>query len=127
MQGLKSLIGDLQEETDLRFEVQWDIPDEALSSKEKIELLASIREALLNIHKHANAKHVHIHAILTDNGWTCSIADDGKGFDPFAMPNNNHYGITIMKERCKTMKWQFDMLREAGQTVVKIGKENTSK
>lgn len=127
MQGLKSLIEDLHKETDLRFEVQWDIPDEALSSKEKIELLASIREALLNIHKHANAKHVKIHAHVTENGWTCTIADDGKGFDPHDITNNNHYGIKIMKDRCSTMRWKFDMLREDGQTIVKVRKETPSK
>ncbi|MNZ87659.1 Sensor histidine kinase LiaS [compost metagenome] len=126
MQGLKTLIQDLQKETLLDFEVQWDIPDEALSSKEKIELLASIREALLNIHKHADAKYVTIHAHATENGWTCTIADDGQGFEPHVISDNNHYGIKIMKDRCSTMKWQFDMLREGGLTLVKIRKEKPS-
>ena len=49
LQGVESLIDELRSETSLEFELTWEIPKHHLTSKEKVELLAIIREALFNI------------------------------------------------------------------------------
>jgi two-component system nitrate/nitrite sensor histidine kinase NarQ len=122
MQGMKSLMDELEKETDLLFTIHWQLTEDRLSAKEKVELLASIREALLNIHKHANARHVRIKARTTSNGWQCSISDDGKGFDLSNISEGNRYGIKMMKDRALMMDWHFQIERQADETVVTIRK-----
>lgn len=120
LQGVESLIQELQVETSLQFETNWSIPESMLSAKEKIELLAIIREALLNIHKHADASHVRIQALCKEEGWICRITDDGKGFFPKTTSENNQYGLKIMRDRAKTMSWHLSLERKNGETVVTI-------
>lgn len=126
MQSMNSLIEEIKQETDLQFTLQWDIPDSMLSAKEKAELLASIRESLLNIHKHADAKHVNITANETLAGWQCTVSDDGKGFDFDKQPSGNRYGIKIMKDRAKAMGWTFRMDRQHDKTMISIQKEKAT-
>lgn len=123
MQGLKSLINELEEETELKFGLNWRIPEDALSAKEKMELLASVREALLNIHKHADARNVKIEAGKTQSGWVCTVTDDGKGFESQAPAGRDRYGIRMMKDRAAAMEWQLRFSRKNGCTVVEIAKE----
>lgn len=124
MQGLNSLIEELKKETDLQFHLDWRIPEDCLSAKDKVELLSSIREALLNIHKHAHAAQVWIGARTTEDGWQCSITDDGQGFEPTDITRGNRYGIKIMQARADAMDWGFHIAREADKTVVSIRKGN---
>lgn len=124
MQGLNSLIDELKKETDLQFHLDWQIPENLLSAQDKVELLSSIREALLNIHKHAQADQVWIEAVATGNGWMCSITDDGQGFKPEDITQSNRYGIKMMKARAEAMNWDFQIFRKDEQTVVTIRKGN---
>lgn len=126
MHSMDSLIKEIKEETNLHFDVQWEIPDDMLSAKEKVELLASIREALLNIHKHAEAKHVIITATAADSSWHCSVSDDGKGFELDKPLGSNRYGIKIMKDRAEAMGWKFMVERRNNKTIISIRKENTA-
>lgn len=122
LQGIESLIDELRQETTVEFATNWSIPESMLSSKEKVELFAIIREALLNIHKHAEAKRVQIKACPTDTGWVCQVSDNGIGFNPEDTTASNRYGIKIMRDRAKAMSWQFSVDRHDGETVVQIRK-----
>ncbi|GIQ65962.1 hypothetical protein PACILC2_45300 [Paenibacillus cisolokensis] len=123
LQGVESLIDELRRETDLQFDTKWEIPESMLSSKDKVELLAIIREALLNIHKHADATRVRVQALTTKTGWTCQIADNGKGFEPDTAVGGNRYGLKMMRDRVSNMSWQLHIEREDGETRVTIIKE----
>ncbi|QWU13933.1 sensor histidine kinase [Paenibacillus sophorae] len=122
--GIKSLIDNFKKETGLSFSVKWSLPENMLSAKEKIELLASIREALVNIRKHAGARNVRIEAQVTINGWECLVSDDGKGFGS-APAQDNRYGLKMMEDRAKMMNWHFKIGRKANETIVAIRKEET--
>lgn len=122
LQSVDSLVAELRHETGLEFDISWEIPETALSSKEKVELLAIMREALLNIHKHADAAHVRMEASPTDNGWICRIADDGKGFDSMETAGDKHYGLKMMRDRARSMSWLFEWVRLDGQTIVEVRK-----
>lgn len=123
LQGVENLIDELHRETDLQFETQWEIPESRLSSKEKVELLAIIREALLNIHKHADATRVCIQAMTTETGWFCQITDNGKGFEPETTVGGNRYGLKMMRDRANNMSWQLHIERKKGETRIRIAKE----
>ncbi|MUG66783.1 sensor histidine kinase [Paenibacillus campinasensis] len=123
LQGIESLIDEFRQETTMEFETCWDIPESLLSSKEKVELFAIIREALLNIHKHAEAKQVRIEAYATVTGWLCQISDNGKGLKPEDMIASNQYGIKMMRDRANAMSWKMNITRQNGETLVQIRKE----
>ncbi|MCZ8515040.1 hypothetical protein O9H85_21975 [Paenibacillus filicis] len=59
----------------------WRLSDELFSTKEKVELYASVREALLNVRKHAHAKEVWIRGKEERKKWICVVEDDGRGYE----------------------------------------------
>jgi len=124
--SVESLIGELRRETELKIETRWELHEELLTSKEKVELLAIVREALLNIYKHAEATRVLVEAMATDRGWICRIIDDGKGFSEGVTTAGNHYGLKIMRDRADRMGWRLQLIREQGETKVMIVKEGRS-
>lgn len=125
MQGISSLMEELERESDLKFQLSWDIPEEQLSVRDKIELLALIRESLFNIRKHANATEVRIEGHFAGEGWQCLIMDNGVGFDRKEQFSSDRYGIKMMQDRAAIMNWYFDIERVAMQTIVMIRKEKT--
>jgi nitrate/nitrite-specific signal transduction histidine kinase len=126
LQGVESLIAELRDETDLQFDTSWAIPESHLSSKEKVELLAIVRESLLNVHKHADAKLVRIQAALSyDGGWLCRVVDDGKGFVPEEAAGDNRYGLKMMHDRARMMGWELSINRENDETIVAIHKSGS--
>ncbi|MFD3257624.1 sensor histidine kinase [Paenibacillus lentus] len=125
MQGISSLMEELKRESDLKFQLSWDIPEEQLSVRDKIELLALIRESLFNIRKHANATEVRIEGHFAGEGWQCLIMDNGVGFDRKEQFSSDRYGIKMMQDRAAIMNWYFDIERVAMQTIVMIRKEKT--
>ncbi|MDR9748586.1 sensor histidine kinase [Paenibacillus taichungensis] len=125
LQGVESLIDELLLETDLQIDTKWEIPESLLSTKDKVELLAIVREALLNIHKHADATFVHIQALTTKNGWICQIKDNGKGFELETAIRGSSYGLKMMRDRVNNMSWHLNYERKDGETRVTIKKEAT--
>lgn len=122
MESLERLVREFARDTAVQVAFDWHLPEAALSMKEKVELYASIREALLNVRKHAAARQVWIQAAGGEDGWRCSVVDDGQGFaaDPFR--EEHHYGLKILKERAAEMGWTLELKRESGKTALVIQK-----
>jgi two-component system nitrate/nitrite sensor histidine kinase NarQ len=123
-QAVGEMISDLQKETGVEVLFKWDVPEEMLSSKEKMELSACVREALINVRKHADARHVKVDFCETETGWSVAVEDDGRGFpdNPFAEPA--HYGLRMIRERADEMGWNFSIGRVGKKTRLEIRKEN---
>lgn len=60
MQSLRALAGELESSGGVDVTLDWRLPDGSLTRKEKVELLAILREAVMNIRKHARAHRVTI-------------------------------------------------------------------
>jgi signal transduction histidine kinase len=60
----------------------------------------SCLEAVQNAVKHAGATAVHVHLAGDADGWTFSVADDGRGFDPSAVVEGS--GLEHMRDRVET-------------------------
>jgi signal transduction histidine kinase len=77
------------------------VPD--LSPDQRSELLAILREALRNVQRHAQARHVGV--ALHDDGGTVTlrVSDDGRGIGGTAEPERlaarGHFGLLGMRER----------------------------
>ena len=62
------------------------------------DLTSIITEATRNAHKHSGASRIVVSGVVYRSFGTCSVVDDGLGFDPEHEPAG-HYGLVGMKER----------------------------
>ncbi|MDF2658015.1 MAG: integral rane sensor signal transduction histidine kinase [Paenibacillus sp.] len=122
MELMKSLPADFTAETGIPVDWSWKLSEEKLTAKERVELYASVREALLNVRKHANAERVWISSAECGSGWKCTVSDNGKGFDEQELRNADKFGLQIMRERADEMGWTFELVYEHAKSVFRIQK-----
>ncbi|WP_339226060.1 histidine kinase [Oceanobacillus sp. FSL K6-2867] len=103
--------------------LEWEIQEDTLSSKEKVELFACVKEAIMNVIKHARTNQVWIEAKETDNGWICQIKDRGIGFTNEMVQASKGYGLQIIQDRARDMEWEFSMKKVNNETILEIKKE----
>jgi signal transduction histidine kinase len=72
--------------------------DGALPPRVQETLYRIAQEALNNAARHAGAAHVQLRLRWDGAGVGLEVADDGRGFDPGAVPAG-HLGLAIMRER----------------------------
>ncbi|KJD45921.1 sensor histidine kinase [Paenibacillus terrae] len=108
-ESLEEHIKQIANEVLIEMKVDWSIQDHILSTKEKAELLACIREAVVNIQKHAFATTGWINGWADTKGWTVKIEDNGRGLPEQTENLKNSYGIAIMKERAADMGWKLTL------------------
>ena len=89
-----ALGGQTQVTVDVEVDEALDLPPDV-----KIVFYRVTQEAFSNIAKHARAEHVSARALAVDGGATLTVQDDGRGFDPAAVPSGGHMGLRIMSER----------------------------
>lgn len=83
-----------------------DVTRHVASPSIEIALFRIAQEALTNVAKHAEAAHVAITLEKEGNLVRMSIADDGKGFNPYLLgePEEDHgWGHLIMAERAEAV------------------------
>ncbi len=120
---LRELLGETAELSGARADFQWTIPDDGLTDKEKVELHACVREALVNVRKHARASHVYVVGEPDGaGGFRCRIEDDGVGFggDPFQA--QGRFGLRMVRDRAGAMGWSFLAERRGERTVMELVK-----
>ena len=83
--------------------LNYTLPSDLLSANEKVHVLQIVREALSNVHRHANASSAQVDIHSNGEGITVRITDDGIGLSE-NMDREGHYGIAIMKERSASLK-----------------------
>lgn len=123
LQSILQLKEDFQEATGVDITMNWSLTESALSLKEKVELLACLREALMNVQKHAKANQVWITSASSSGAWDCIIEDDGIGYVRNPLESGSTFGLRIMQERSSAMGWEFGIQRAENRTRVKIRKK----
>lgn len=121
---LRKLLGETADMTEARAAFTWSIPDDSLTDKEKVELHACVREALMNVRKHAKASNVIVTGeTVGEHGFRCAVEDDGVGFhgDPFQA--SGRFGLRMVRDRAKAMGWSFLIERRGDRTVVELLKK----
>jgi signal transduction histidine kinase len=81
----------------------------------------AFREILNNVEKHSRADKVQILVTWNERFLDICVADNGRGFDPSTVDNNEHFGLSIMRERITVIHGQLTVnsSTESG-TVVSI-------
>lgn len=121
---LRELLGETAAVIEARADFRWRIPDEALTPKEKVELHACLREALINVRKHARAKRVVVAGELTEaGGFRCAVEDDGVGFAGDPLEARGRFGLRMVRDRARRMGWSFAVARKEGWTIAELTKE----
>jgi two-component system nitrate/nitrite sensor histidine kinase NarX len=81
-----------------KIEFSYQVPANYLSANQEIHLLQIVREALSNIHRHANATLAGVDISLKENKVVVQIWDNGIGL-PLSIAKHGHFGLDIMTER----------------------------
>jgi PAS domain S-box-containing protein len=98
-----------------RFALQLDLPGEPDVSLEVKEMLYRItQEAMNNVVKHAQAKHVWIRLEVTKERLELEVRDDGHGFDT-NREFPGHLGLRSMRERAEKLGASYRISSKLGE------------
>lgn len=94
----------------------------ALSPRLEAGMYRIAQEALANVYKHAQAKHISLSLIIDENDLCLCVQDDGRGFlldevTGAARPSESHtthFGLTGMSERVKLLGGTLCIQSEPG-------------
>lgn len=119
--SLDAFFNEMESQHGLKIHREWCLEDDDLSSKEKIELFACVREAIINVIKHAFTNEVWLKTTTTPKGWICSVMDKGAGFDTNQITDG--FGLKIVQDRASSMEWKLNIDSMHGETTMTIEKE----
>ena len=90
------------------------IPWEGASEIVQRQLLLILREALVNIRRHALASKVDISIIKNNDQIDMNIKDYGQGFDPDQTRGDQHFGLEIMQARAERSGGRLEIISSPG-------------
>ncbi|MCM2369461.1 sensor histidine kinase [Aporhodopirellula aestuarii] len=94
-------------------------PENAVSDDVNALLFRSVRELLINVVKHAKARHVVVTSEHTSNHIKITVADDGDGFDAgseaFRASSEGGFGLFSIRERMMNLGGSLQIDSEPGK------------
>jgi len=105
------------ERTGVELSFENRVPDFRLAPAREVEVYHVVQEALANVVRHANARHV---AMTLDRNAACyeiMIEDDGVGLPEATScgERNGHYGVEIMRERASRLGGEVSIEPASGR------------
>jgi signal transduction histidine kinase len=110
MLGLAPAARDLVESfaAESRITVDTEIDEEiVLRNDDALALYRIIQEALANVRQHADASKVSVGLTREGDLIHALVRDDGKGFDPVALPRSGGHGLSAMRQRIRALGGKF--------------------
>jgi signal transduction histidine kinase len=89
----------------------------------ELQLLRIVQEALANVRKHAQARHVEVNLEVREGVLHLAVADDGVGFTPGELGRSEfpRFGLSTMRERGESIGGRFEVgSSPSGGTLVKL-------
>lgn len=119
--ALRHAAGELFADSATRWTVDGEREPEAPEAMRAIAFRVA-REALVNVRKHAAARHVEVVVAGRDGGLEVTVADDGVGLGPGPVRSSRgHHGLTSMRDRAAVAGGRWDIRGGAsGGTVVTL-------
>ncbi len=90
-----------------------DLPE--ISPEIQAQLIRIVQEALSNVRKHAQAKHVHVAMLGWKTDVIVEISDDGVGFLSEDVPDLSRHGLRGMRERAELIGADFQIISQPAQ------------
>ena len=117
-EALKQTAQEFSERLGFPVDLDYSLTPRMFSPNEEIHVLQIVREALANVHKHAQASHAQIGVYQQDGTLMVEVRDNGIGLPSNGTPPS-HYGLVIMRDRSLTLGGELNVANaEGGGTVV---------
>jgi PAS domain S-box-containing protein len=106
----------IQEQHGILIKVQADRSPKLMNDEIRVLLFQTVRELLINVARHANAKHVRIFITRQDTNLQVKIEDDGLGLGlfPQAVDGPCGFGFFSIGERLKYLGGHLEVTSEPG-------------
>ncbi|EPV3841282.1 nitrate/nitrite two-component system sensor histidine kinase NarX [Morganella morganii] len=118
--ALQSTLDEFEQRLGYRIGFDFQLSGRLVSAHQTIHVVQIVREALSNILQHANASEARVVCRSEDQMIYICVEDNGEGI-PEHPEKNNHYGLSIMRERAATLHGTCRITsREQGGTLVLI-------
>ena len=123
--GLALAIRHLAESVAVRASLALDVqgPEQINDLEPEIEqgVYRIANEALANVARHANARHLAVRLDRAGGRLTLTISDDGRGFDVTSPPPDGRYGLRGMRERAEMLGSVLEIKSRPGEgTTVRL-------
>lgn len=117
--ALEAMLEQLRTKTRISISLHYQLAPQWLEARQHIHILQITREATLNAIKHANAQRIEIHCFKDDQGRiNISVSDDGIGI-AFLQDKDQHFGLSIMRERASKLDGEMHFTNNAEATINK--------
>ena len=107
-EAVQVLAGEIEERTGIAVQLELVGAHTPLPLRIEVGLYRIIQEALSNVRQHAGASRVDLKLVLTPDSVRLTVQDDGRGFQPEAIPEG-HYGLIGINERVHLMGGKLDL------------------
>lgn len=116
--ALERLVDTFRENTGIDVSLEASIGQERLGSELETTFYRLVQEALTNVVKHANARHVSISIVRKNGSVSAVVEDDGRGFS-VEETRDDALGLVGMRERVALVggRIAIESAREKGTTV----------
>lgn len=99
--------------------IEADPPDARLPKHLEVALFRIVQEAVTNVARHADARHVRIRLEFRDEMATVAVADDGKGFDTGRLTHAGDSGASVgllgLQERVALLNGHVEIRSATGR------------
>jgi signal transduction histidine kinase len=116
--GLDGALGEAVESTraatGIPIELDLAGPSDDLPPEASTVALRVGQEALANVRKHAHASRAWVRSRRTASDWSLEVGDDGRGFEPKAVPAGarRNFGLQFMRERAALVGARLEVRSE---------------
>ena len=100
--------------TRCRLDIPALVPHLPISAQQRHHFLLAVKEACNNVARHSSAAEVWVRMTLTDHEVSVTVEDNGRGFDPEAVPAD-HDGLLNMRQRMADLSGQMELSSEPGR------------
>ncbi len=112
-EAVRELLAAFQDRTGIKVTYQEAGASHPLPVRLALAAYRIIQEGLANIEKHAGATHARLELSVTPGLLRLLLVDDGRGFDPDAIPEG-HYGLIGINERVRLLAGRLDLQSNPG-------------
>jgi len=109
------LAQNVEQEHGIMCEFEDDGGGEPLDEDIAVLLFRDVRELLVNVVKHSQAKKVKVSILRADDEIRVSVEDDGVGFDPEAAAKRTEFGLFSVRERLEQLGGHLEIVSAAGR------------
>ncbi|MFH1931466.1 MAG: ABC transporter substrate binding protein [Pseudomonadota bacterium] len=117
--SLRELFNEIQQQTDMEIQFFSQGIPKRFEGEKELAIYRIAQEALVNIIRHARAKHVFVNLVKKDEMISLSVEDDGVGFDldRTMKPSKKRgpLGLLIMRERAVQLDGEFTIESQHGK------------